>query len=156
MRQLGIAAGLGIAGMVLAGLLVWLVAAGTTSISDHWLVAGAVLPVLGVALGAFLSHRLSGGTDPWPVTERNRRIPFAILGGALGALTWYVCYVELAALWNHREFFTLLLDPSAVPTLSSRRGSGSASSAPLLVYVIMGLVVGAWVTDTAIKKNWTS
>jgi hypothetical protein len=156
MRQFVIAAVLGIAGMVLAGLLVRVVAAGTTSISDHWLVAGAVLPIFGIVLGAVLSHRLSGGADPWPIAERNRRIPFAVLGGVLGALTWYVCYVMLAALWNNREFWALLLDPSTIPTLSSRRGSGAATSAPALMYVGIGLVVGAWATDSALKKKWTS
>src|SRR5829696_7311287 len=98
MRQLGIAAALGVVGSVLAALLVRIVAAGTTSISDSWLVAGAVLPVFGVVLGAVLSHRFSGGADPWPITEGSRRVPFALLGGVLGALTWYVCYVMLAAL----------------------------------------------------------
>ena len=47
MRQLGFAAGLGIVGMILATLLVQVVAAGTTSISDSWLVAGAVFVVSG-------------------------------------------------------------------------------------------------------------
>jgi hypothetical protein len=155
MRQLGIAAALGIVGMVLAALLVQVVAAGTTSISDSWLVAGAVLPVFGVVLGAVLSHRLSGGADPWPITEGSRRIPFAILGGVLGALTWYVCYVMLAALWNHQDFWALLSDPSSIPTLSSRRRSGVATSASVLMYVGIGLVAGAWVTDYAIKKKWT-
>ena len=84
MRQLGIATALGVVGMFLASLLVRFVAAGTTSISDHWLVGGAVLPIFGVVIGAVLSHRLSGGSDPWPITDRARRIPFAILGGVLG------------------------------------------------------------------------
>jgi len=73
MRQLGIAAALGIVGMILAALLVQVVAAGTTSISDSWLVAGAVLPVFGIVLGAVLSHRLSGGADPWPITDDRAR-----------------------------------------------------------------------------------
>lgn len=154
MRQLGIAASLGVVGMVLAAILVQFVAAGATSISDNWLVAGAVLPVFGVVLGAVLSHRLSGGADPWPITERARRIPFAVLGGVLGALTWYVCYVMLAALWNHQDFWALLWDPSAIPTLSSRRHGGTANSAPVLLYVAIGLLAGAWVTDSAIKKKW--
>jgi len=156
MRQLGIAVVFGIVGMVLAAVLVRLVAAGTTSISDSWLTAGAVLPVFGVVLGAFLSHRLSGGADPWPITERTRRIPFAVLGGVLGALTWYVSYVMLAALWNNQDFWALLSDPSAIPTLSSRRRGGTASSTPALMYIAIGLLAGAWVTDYAIKKKWTS
>src|SRR5436189_979439 len=155
MRQLGIAAVLGVVGMLLAAVLVRFVAAGTTSIADSWLTAGAVLPVFGVVMGAVLSHRLSGGADPWPITERARRIPFAILGGVLGALTWYACYVMLAALWNNQDFWALLLDPSAIPTLSSRRRSGVATSAPALMYVGIGLIAGAWVTDYAIKKKWT-
>jgi hypothetical protein len=155
MRQLGIAAALGVVGMVLAAILVNFVAAGTASISDNWLVAGAVLPVFGVVLGAVLSHRLSGGADPWPITERARRIPFAVLGGVLGALTWYVCYVMLAALWNNQDFWALLSDPSAIPTFSSKRRGGTASSAPVLMYVAIGLLAGAWVTDYAIKRKWT-
>lgn len=155
MRQLGIAAALGVVGMVLATLLVQFVAAGTTSISDNWLAAGAVLPVFGVVLGAVLSHRLSGGADPWPITERARRIPFAVLGGVLGALTWYVCYVMLAALWNNQDFWALLSDPSAIPALSSKRRGGAATGAPILMYVAIGLLAGAWVTDYAIKKKWT-
>src|SRR5204863_6353762 len=155
MRQLGIAAVLGVVGMLLAALLVRFVAAGTTSIADSWLTAGAVLPVLGVVLGAVLSHRLSGGADPWPITKLADRIPFAVLGGVLGALTWYVCYVMLAAMWNTQDFWALLLDPSAIPTLSSRRRSGIATSAPALMYVGIGLIAGAWVTDYAIKKKWT-
>ena len=155
MRQLGIAAALGVVGMILAAILVKFVAAGTVSISDHWLVAGAVLPVFGVVLGAVLSHRLSGGADPWPITERAHRIPFAVLGGVLGALTWYVCYVLLAALWNNLDFWALLSDPSAIPTLSSRRRGSTGTSAPVLMYVVIGLLAGAWVTDTAIKKKWT-
>jgi hypothetical protein len=91
MRQLGIAAVLGVVGMLLAAVLVRFVAAGTTSIADSWSTAGAVLPVFGVVIGAVLSHRLSRGADPWPITDRARRIPFALLGGVLGALTWYVC-----------------------------------------------------------------
>jgi hypothetical protein len=156
MRQLGIAAALGVVGLLLAALLVRIVAAGTTSISDHWLVAGAVLPVFGVVIGAVLSHRLSGGADPWPITEGSRRIPFAVFGGVLGALTWYVCYVMLAALWNNQDFWALALDPSAIPALSSRRRSGVATSAPVLMYVGIGLLAGALVTDYAIKKKWTS
>ena len=155
MRQLGISTILGIVGMVLAGLLVRVIAAGTTSISDNWLVAGAVLPVFGVVLGAVLSHRISGGSDPWPITERSHRIPFAIVGGVLGALTWYVCYVMLAALWNDRDFWTLLLDPSAIPSLSSRKSGGVATSAPIIMYVVLGLIAGTWVTDSAIKRKWT-
>ena len=156
MRQIAIAAVLGIVGMVLAALGVRFIAAGTTSISDHWLVAGAVLPVFGVVLGAVLAHRLSDGADPWPITERGRRIPFAFLGGLLGGLTWYVCYVMLAALWNNQDFWALLLDPSAIPTLSSRHRSGVATSAPALLYVVLGLLAGAWLTDSAIKKKWTT
>lgn len=153
MRQLGIAIATGIVGMVVAGLLVRFIAIGTTSISDNWLTAAAVLPVIGVVLGTVLSHRLSGGADPWPVTRLARRIPFAVLGGVLGALTWYVCYVMLAALWNDQSFWALFLDPSSVPTLSSR-SHGTASSAPALMYIVIGLVGGAWCTDTAIKKTW--
>ena len=78
------------------------------------------------------------------------------LGGVLGALTWYVCYVMLAALWNNQDFWALALDPSAIPALSSRRRSGVATSAPVLMYVGIGLLAGAWVTDYAIKKKWTS
>ena len=122
MRQIAIAAALGIVGMVLAALGVRFIAAGTTSNSDHWLVAGAVLPVFGVVLGAVLAHRLSDGADPWPIAERGRRIPFAFLGGLLGGLTWYVCYVMLAALWNNQDFWAL--------TLSSRHRSGVATSLP--------------------------
>ena len=146
---------MGVVGMVLAALLVQFVARGTTSISDNWLSAGAVLPVIGVVLGAVLSHRLSGGSDPWPISERARRIPFAVLGGVLGALTWYVCYVMLAALWNNQDFWALLSNPSAIPTLSSKRHGGTNTSAPVLMYVVIGLVAGAWVTDYAIKKKWT-
>jgi hypothetical protein len=156
MRQLGIAAALGVVGLLLAALLVRIVAVGTTSISDSWLVAGAVLPVFGVVIGAVLSHRLSGGADPWPITAGSRRIPFAILGGVLGALTWYVSYVMLAALWNNQDFWPLMLDPSTIPTLSSRRRSGVATSASIFMYVGIGLLAGAWVTDYAIKKKWTS
>jgi hypothetical protein len=156
MRQIGIAAAFGMVGTVLAALGVRFVAAGTTSISDHWLVAGAVLPIFGIVLGAVLAHRLSGGADPWPITERSRRIPFAVLGGLLGGLTWYVCYVTLASLWNGQDFWALLFDPSTIPTLSSRRRSGVATSAPALLYVGIGLVAGAWITDYAIKKKWTS
>jgi hypothetical protein len=155
MRQLGIAAMLGIVGMVLATLLVQFVATGTTAISNNWLIAGALFPVFGVVLGALLSHRLSDGADPWPITDRTRRIPFAVLGGVLGALTWYGCYVMLAAMWNDQSFWALLLDPSAIPTLSSRRQGGVATSAPALLYVAIGLLAGAWVTDSAIKKKWT-
>ena len=148
MRQIAIAAVLGIVGMALAALGVRFIAAGTTSISDHWLVAGAVLPVFGVVLGAVVAHRLSDGADPWPITDRGRRIPFAVLGGLLGGLTWYVCYVMLAALWNNQDFWAL--------TLSSRHRSGVATSAPALLYVVLGLLAGAWVTDSAIKKKWTT
>ena len=74
----------------------------------------------------------------------------------LTALTWYVCYVMLAALWNNQDFWALLLDPSAIPTLSSRHRSGVATSAPALLYVVLGLLAGAWVTDSAIKKKWTT
>jgi hypothetical protein len=61
----------------------------------------------------------------------------------------------LAAHWNNQDFWALLLDPSAIPTLSSRHRSGVATSAPALMYVGLGLVAGAWVTDYAIKKKWT-
>jgi hypothetical protein len=155
MRQLGIATILGVVGMVLAVVLVRFIAAGTTSIGDSWLTAGSILPIFGVVLGAVLSHRLSAGGDPWPITEFSKRIPFAVLGGLLGALTWYICYVTLAALWNNQDFWALLMDPSAIPTLSSRRRGGAATSAPPLMYVGIGLLAGAWVTDYAIKKRWT-
>lgn len=153
MRQFCLAAILGIVGMILAGVLVRLVAAGTTSISDSWLLAGAVLPVFGVVAGAVLGHRLSGGADPWPIAGRGRRIPFALLGGVLGAATWYLCYVTLAAQWNGKEFWSLLLDPSAVPALSSQR-NGTQSDASVWMYMFVGLVAGAWVTDSAVKKKW--
>jgi hypothetical protein len=156
MRQLAIAAAFGILGAVLAPLLVWFVADGTLSISQNWLAAGAVLPVVGVVSGAVLSHRLSGGADSWPIVDRVRRIPFAVLGGGLGALTWYGCYVMLAAMWNDLNFWTLLSDPSAMPTLSSSDHGGVATSAPVALYIVIGLVAGAWVTDSAIKKKWTA
>jgi len=73
----------------------------------------------------------------------------------LTALTWYVCYVMLAALWNNQDFWALLSNPSAIPTLSSKRHGGTNTSAPVLMYVVIGLVAGAWVTDYAIKKKWT-
>jgi hypothetical protein len=41
-------------------------------------------------------------------------------------------------------------------TLSSRRRSGVATSASVFMYVGIGLLAGAWVTDYAIKKKWTS
>jgi hypothetical protein len=153
MRQFLFAATAGIVGMVLAGLLVRIVAAGTTSVSDSWLLAGAVLPVLGVVAGAALSHRLSGSQDPWPITPMARRVPFIVLGGILGAATWYVCYVTLAAQWNSLNFWSLLLDPSSIPMLSSKR-NGSASNASVWMYVAIGFVAGGWVTDSAIKKKW--
>src|SRR5580704_14911129 len=123
MRQLGFAALLGVIGVVLAGFLVRTVGAGNTSLSENWLVAGAVLPVFGVVLGAVLSHRLSGGADPWPITSLARRVPFAVLGGILGALTWYGCYAMLAAIWNNQNFWALVLNPSAMPMLSSEHSS---------------------------------
>jgi len=154
MRQFSFATAIGIVGMILAGLLVRIVAAGTTSISESWLLAGAVLPVFGVVAGAVLSHRLSAGRDPWPIADRGRRIPFAVLGGILGAATWYVCYVTLAAQWNGLSFWSLLPDPSSLPPLSSKR-NGSASDTSVWMYIGLGLVAGAWVTDSAIKKKWT-
>jgi len=66
----------------------------------------------------------------------------------LTALTWYVCYVMLAALWNNQDFWAL--------TLSSRHRSGVATGAPALLYVLLGLLAGAWVTDSAIKKKWAT
>jgi hypothetical protein len=54
----------------------------------------------------------------------------------------------LAALWNNQDFWAL--------TLSSRHRSGVATSAPALLYVVLGLLAGAWVTDAAIKKKWTT
>lgn len=156
MRQLGIAALLGIVGSALAAVLVRVIAAGTTSLSENWLIAGSILPVLGVVLGAILAHRISGGVDPWPVTPFSRRIPFAIVGGILGSLTWYASYVELSALWNNQNFLALVLHPSAVPTLSSTNGSGPATDVSILMYPILGLLIGAWVTDTAIKRKLTS
>jgi hypothetical protein len=155
MRQLAISAALGVVGTVLAVLLVRLLAAGTTSISDRWLIAGSVLPVFAVVLGAVLSHRVSGGSDPWPITELARRVPFALLGGLLGALTWYACYVMLVSVWNDSDFWELLFDPSRIPTLSSKHHGGTATNAPVLLYVTIGLVAGAWVTDSAIKRKWT-
>jgi membrane associated rhomboid family serine protease len=154
MRQLTFAALGGIAGMAIAAILVRYVAAGDTSISENWLVAGAVLPVFGVVLGTVLAHRLSSGVDPWPVTTLARRIPFAILGGVLGALTWYVCYTTLSSIWNHLNFWQLALNPATIPALSSQHESASATSAPILMYVVIGLVAGAWVTDSAIKRKW--
>ena len=154
MRQFGLAAILGIVGMILAGVLVRLVAAGTTSISDSWLLAGAVLPVFGVVVGAVLAHRVSAGRDPWPIASRRRRIPFAVLGGILGAATWYVCYVSLAAQWNGLGFWSLLTDPTAIPTLSSTR-NGSQTDASVWMYIAIGLVAGAWVTGSATRKKWT-
>jgi hypothetical protein len=153
MRQLCVAATVGIVGMIMAGLLVRIVAAGSTSISDSWLLAGAVLPVIGVVVGVVLSHRLSGSVDPWPVTGMARRLPFAVLGGILGAATWYVCYVTLAAQWNGLSFWSLLLDPSSIPMLSSKR-NGFESNGSVWMYVGIGLVAGTWVTDSAIKKKW--
>lgn len=154
MRQLAIAALGGVAGMAIAAILVRYVAAGDTSISENWLVAGAVLPILGVALGAVLGHRVSGGADPWPVTDLARRIPFAILGGILGALTWYVCYATLSSVWNHQDFWQIALNPATIPKLSSQHDGSSATSAPILMYVVIGLAVGAWATDSAIKRKW--
>ncbi len=153
MRQFCLAAILGIVGMILAGILVRVVVAGSASIGDSWLLAGAVLPVFGVVAGAVLSHRLSAGRDPWPIAGRRRRIPFALLGGILGAATWYLCYVTLAAQWNGMEFWSLLLDPAAVPALSSQR-NGTQADTSVWMYMWIGLVAGAWVTDSATRKKW--
>jgi hypothetical protein len=156
MRQLVFAAALGLIGVILAGILVRIVGAGSTSISENWLTAGAVLPVFGVVVGVVLAHRLSGGADPWPITAFSRRIPFAVLGGVLGALTWYGCYVMLAAMWNDQSILTLLLDPSSIPGLSSAGHDGMSFDAPVSLYVVIGLVAGAFVTDSAIRRKWTS
>jgi hypothetical protein len=154
MRQLAIAALGGIVGMAIAALLVRFVGAGNASISENWLIAAAVLPVFGVTLGAVLSHRLSGGADPWPITSLGRRVPFALLGGILGALTWYTSYAMLSAMWNHLDFWQLVVNPAAIPGLSSQHEGQSSEDAPMLLYVVMGLVAGAWITDTAIKRKW--
>jgi hypothetical protein len=157
MRQLGLAAIAGILGMILAAVLVRYIAGGDTSISENWIVAGAVLPVMGVAGGTFLSHRISGGADPWPVVGIARRIPFAILCGVLGALTWYISYLMLVAVWNHQSFIALATNPGALPTLYSAHDSASASSSPMpyYVYIVIGLVAGAWITDSTIKRKWS-
>jgi len=144
----------GIVGMAFAAMLVRFVAAGDTSISENWLVAGAVLPVIGVVLGAVLAHQISGGVDPWPVTSLMRRIPFAILGGVLGALTWYICYALLSSIWNHQDFWQLALNPLTIPALTSERAGANVTEAPVLMYVIIGLVAGVLVTDSAIKRKW--
>ncbi len=155
MRQLGFAAVVGIIGVILAAILVRIVGAGNTSLSENWLTAGAVLPVIGVVIGAVLSHRLSGGADPWPIAPLSRRVPFSVLGGLLGAATWYGCYVMLAAMWNDRSFLALLLDPTSIPTLSSG-DNGNVSDAPVLLYVALGLVAGTFVTNSAIRRKWTT
>jgi hypothetical protein len=154
MRQLAIATLGGIVGMALAAVLVRIVGTGDTSISENWLVAGAVLPVFGIVLGAVAAHRLSGGADPWPVTNFAQRIPLAILGGIFGALTWYVSYAMLSSMWNHLDFWQAALSPMTLPALSSQHEGASAESAPILLYVVIGLVAGAWVTDSAIKRKW--
>lgn len=154
MRQLAIAALAGVVGMAIAAILVRYVAAGNTSISENWLVAGAVLPVFGVVLGAVLANRLSGGADPWPVTTLSRRVPFAMLGGVLGALTWYICYSMLSSIWNHQDFWQLAFNPLTIPGLSSEHEGADATNAPIIMYVIIGLAAGALVTDSAIKRKW--
>ena len=151
MRQLGIAALCGILGTLIAGVLVWLIAINTRSISERWLFAAAVFPILGIALGAALSNRISGA-GAWPVTGR-RRILFALLGSVLAAFTCYQSYVLLSAIWNGYDFWPLLLGQAALPELSSS-GRGAASAAPVLLDVAIGIVIGAWCTDTAVKKKW--
>ncbi|HLJ65473.1 MAG TPA: hypothetical protein VKT70_15275, partial [Stellaceae bacterium] len=57
-RQLGIAALAGIVGMGLGVLVVWLIVAGSTSISDHWLFGAGMFPVAGIAIGAIVPGRV--------------------------------------------------------------------------------------------------
>jgi glycerol uptake facilitator-like aquaporin len=144
MRQLAIATAFGLAGVVVAVLVVGYVAKGNDSISDRWLVAGTVL-----------GHRLSKGRDPWPITELRKRIPYIVVGAIIGALTWYACYVQLAAVWNQADYWTLFLDPQSIPTLGKTGGSGHSTAAPILMYILIGVVAGGWITNWAIKTKWT-
>jgi hypothetical protein len=155
MRQLAIATAFGVVGLILAVLIVGFVAKDGSSISDRWLVAGAVLNVIGMVIGAVLAPRFSKGTDPWPIVELRRRIPYILVGALIGALNWYACYVQLAAVWNHVDYWTLFFDPNLLPTLSSTGRSGRSTDAPVLMYIILGALAGGWVTDSGIKKKWT-
>ncbi|MCW8131868.1 MAG: hypothetical protein KIS92_16090 [Planctomycetota bacterium] len=152
MRQALIASFLMLAGVVLATVIAFQMASHWRSISHYWLMIPAFLPSIGVATGAWLSHKRSKGEDPFPIQTRGRYWAFVLLGALGSALSGYLVYIAISSAWFETDIVELIFDPSKIReyTETGKYGSHSASVG---ANTIMGFVIGTIATARLIREK---
>lgn len=159
--MMGLGTLFGAVGVILGGLIMHWVSGDTTSFSDYWTTfAGGMLPVMGVLGGITLGATLSGQLTPWPLADKLRRLPFALVGGLFSGLGMHVAHVVVAKNWFAEEMEAaksslsyLLLHPSEVPDLVRSSRSGLESSISSEGQLLLGIVVGFFISFYYLRRD---
>ncbi len=160
-KMMGFGTLFGSLGVILGGLIMHWVSSDTTSFSDYWTTfAGGMLPVMGVLGGITLGATLSGQLTPWPLEDKIRRVPFALVGAVFSGLGMHVAHVVVAKNWFVEEMeaaksslFYLLLHPAEVPDLVRSSGSGLESTISSEGQLILGIVVGFFISFYYLRRD---
>ncbi|HLX65027.1 MAG TPA: hypothetical protein VKX17_27400 [Planctomycetota bacterium] len=130
---------LGILGVVVGLLIVWLAVSSWTSLSTHWLNTALVLPSLGLIGGAMIAK---GKLE----SHSGLRALLALAAVPLCGFSNYMAFIITSRTWfadkiapEHQSLFYQIANPEVMPAFASGK-SGSAES--WLMYLIVGLVAG--------------
>lgn len=152
MRQALTASFLMLVGIVLATFIGYQIACQWRSISHYWLMLPAFLPSIGVAIGAWLSHKRTKGEDPFPIQTRGRYWTFVLLGAIGSAMSAYMVYIAISCAWFETDIIELALDPSKIHDLTETGKYGSHASS-VVGQAIGGFVLGAIATARLIREK---
>lgn len=161
MQRLLLALLMGALGVALSSLIVWKVADAWSSFSERWLVLALVMPVFGILAGCGLAEKLSGGGADWFIRNRLTRLGYALLAGVFSALGGYLAFIITARTWfadrvepASAGFFHQVLHPSTLPTFYKNSAHGFSNEQHWWLMAGIGLLVGIWVTYSALGRRW--
>ncbi len=132
------------------GLAYW-AATQWSSFSSRWLNAAGFLSPVGGILGAWLASPKEAWPPGWP-----RKLVVMGVGAACGGLSSYVAFALVSLTWNPRPDLGLvaaLMDPSAIPELSSSRGSGPGISQGAVFHLVVGALIGGLLPPLWLQKT---
>lgn len=139
-------------GVLVSTLLAFALASAWRSFDRLWLIPLAFLPSMGVALGCWLAHRLSGGRAPWPITSWFDRTLLVLLGAVGSVAASYFVYIAISSAWFGGSFTEMVFTPSTIQTFSesSRFGQHERS---IVLNLVIGLLVGSYGTFHLIRAE---
>jgi hypothetical protein len=140
-------------GVLVSTLLAFALASVWRSFNKLWLMPLVLLPAGGVAAGCWLAHRLSGGLDPWPITNWAGRILLVLVGSLGSAAASYLVYIAISAVWFNLDFFEMVFSPSSIRSFSGSNRFGQHEQS-LATNLIVGLLVGSFATFRFIREAW--